>query len=72
VTASDIDVLLVSDELTQDEAYARFQKAEKRLGRRTARRSTRRKSSPGVDVKAIPFLTRVLSGKYVVLDAPAA
>jgi predicted nucleotidyltransferase len=66
-SASDIDVLLVSDDLTQEEAFALFRRAEKRLGRQisptiyTSAEFMRRRRERN------PFLTKVLSGKYVIV-----
>jgi len=65
--ASDIDVLVVSDELHLEQLYEALQVAESRLGRRispTLYTSTeyrkRRKAKH-------PFLTKVLAGKKVIL-----
>jgi len=65
--ASDIDVLVVSDELHLEQLYEALQVAESRLGRRispTLYTSTeyrkRRKTKH-------PFLTKVLAGKKVIL-----
>lgn len=65
--ASDIDVLLVSDNLALDEVFAALQDAEQRLGRRInptlyTTEEFRRRRRDGQ-----PFLTRVLAGKHVVL-----
>lgn len=66
-SASDIDVLLVSDDLTQEEAFALFEETEKRLGRRISpiiytpgefRKKQREEN---------PFLTKVMAGEHVVL-----
>jgi predicted nucleotidyltransferase len=65
---SDIDVLLVSDDLTQEDAFDALKAAEKRLGRRisptiyTAEEFRRRRETKN------PFLTKVLAGKHVVLS----
>ena len=74
--ASDIDVLVVSDELTLDGLFTALQNAERELGRRvsptlyTSDEFRRRRHSNH------PFLTRVLDGPHVVLagseDAIAA
>jgi predicted nucleotidyltransferase len=67
VSQSDIDVLLVSDDLTQEDAFDALKAAEKRLGRRInptiyrAEEFRRRRQTKN------PFLTKVLAGKYVVL-----
>jgi len=65
--SSDIDVLVVSDDLPQEEAFTVFAETEERLGRRisptiytTQEFLTRRKSGH-------PFLGKVLSGKHIVL-----
>ncbi len=65
--SSDIDVLLVSDQLTQEEVFVALAAAERRLGRRinptiyTSEEFTKRRRSKN------PFLTKVLAGKYVLL-----
>lgn len=65
--SSDIDVLLVSDELALDEAFAALQGAEQQLGRRvsptlyTSEEFRRRRQAN------YPFLTRVLEGNHIVL-----
>jgi predicted nucleotidyltransferase len=64
---SDIDVLVVSDDLALEEVFAALQGAEGRLGRRVnpmlyTREEFRRRRRDGQ-----PFLTRVLEGKHVVL-----
>jgi predicted nucleotidyltransferase len=73
---SDIDVLLVSDELALDEVFAALQGAEQQLGRRvsptlyTSKEYQRRRRG------GQHFLTRLLGGKHIVLvgseDAVAA
>jgi predicted nucleotidyltransferase len=74
--ASDLDVLLVSDDLALEEVFAALDEAERRLGRRvsptlyTGEEFHRRRRDPQ------SFLTRVLTGKHVALvgseDAIAA
>lgn len=74
--ASDIDVLVVSNDVTLEEIFAALQDAEHELGRRvsptlyTSEEFHRRRRS------SHPFLTRVLEGPHVVLlgseDAVAA
>ena len=65
--ASDIDVLVVSDVLTLEQVFEALAPAERRLGRRisptlfTSDEYRRRKRSKQ------PFLSKVLSGKHVVL-----
>jgi predicted nucleotidyltransferase len=64
---SDIDVLVVSDDLTLEELFTALQDAERDLGRRvsptlyTGDEFRRRRRS------GHPFLTRVLDGPHVVL-----
>jgi len=64
---SDIDVLVVSDDLTLEELFTALQDAERDLGRRvsptlyTTDEFRRRRRS------GHPFLTRVLDGPHVVL-----
>lgn len=64
---SDLDVLIVADDLALERVFAALQPAEERLGRRvsptvyTVEEFTRRRS------ERQPFLTRVMSGKHVVL-----
>lgn len=64
---SDLDVLIVSDDLPLERVYAALQTAEERLGRRvsptvyTTEEFQRRRSARH------PFLTKVMSGKHVVL-----
>lgn len=74
--ASDIDVLVVSDDITLEELYAALQAAERELGRTVSPTlytsdEFRRRRQLGH-----PFLTRVLEGKHLVLigseDAIAA
>jgi predicted nucleotidyltransferase len=65
--ASDIDVLLVTDDLTLERVFAALQPVEERVGRRvsptlyTSEEFVRRR------ISRHPFLTKVLSGKHVVL-----
>jgi predicted nucleotidyltransferase len=69
--ASDIDVLIVSDDLTQEAAFRMFQDTERRLGRTvnptiyTSDEFVRRRRS------AQPFLTKVLSGHHTILAGNA-
>ncbi len=66
-TSSDIDVLIVSDRLSLEAAFALFEPVEARLGRKvsptiyTPEEFLRRRSEQQ------PFLTRVLGGKHHVL-----
>ncbi len=76
VASSDIDLLIVTDNLTLEEVFAALEAAEQRLGRRvsptlyTSDEFRRRRKARH------PFLTKVLSGTHVVLvgseDAVAA
>jgi predicted nucleotidyltransferase len=65
--SSDIDVLVVSDALTLEQTFEALEPAERRLGRRinptlfTSDEYRKRRRSKQ------PFLTKVLSGKHVVL-----
>jgi predicted nucleotidyltransferase len=74
--ASDIDVLLISDDLALDDVFEALEGAEQRLGRHVSptlytSKEFRRRRRTGQ-----PFLSRVLEGKHVVLigseDAVAA
>ena len=64
---SDVDILLVSDDLTLEEVFSALAPAEQRLGRRVSPvlytsaefRCARREDNP--------FLTKVLAGKHIVL-----
>lgn len=64
---SDVDILLVTDELALEDVYAATERAEQRLGRSvsptlyTAAEFHRRRKAKH------PFLTKVLGGKHVVL-----
>lgn len=65
---SDIDVLLVSDDVTMEDAYRAFEPAEARLGRRISPTiydrtefRTRRQDKHG-------FVSKVLNGPHVVLS----
>ena len=65
---SDIDVLLVSDDVTMEDAYRAFESAEARLGRRIsptiydrAEFRTRRQAKHG-------FVSKVLNGPHVLLS----
>ena len=50
---SDVDLLVVSDELTLEELYASLAPAEKSLGRRSIQRYIRRESSNAADGAAM-------------------
>lgn len=64
---SDVDVLIVTDELTLEDVFAAMERAEDRLGRAvsptlyTSTEFHRRRASKH------PFLTKVLGGKHIVL-----
>lgn len=64
---SDIDILIVTDELTLEQVFAGLESAELRLGRRvsptvyTSEEFLRRRRAKH------PFLTKVLAGKHTVL-----
>jgi predicted nucleotidyltransferase len=64
---SDIDVLIVADDLTLEEVYAALAPAEKRLGRNvsptlyTSKEFERRRAAGNT------FLSRVLAGKRILL-----
>lgn len=64
---SDVDILIVTDELTLEDVFAGTERAEQRLGRTvsptlyTAAEFHRRRKTKH------PFLTKVLGGKHVVL-----
>jgi len=64
---SDIDVLIVADDLTLESIYATLASAEKRLGRAvsptlyTLREFQRRRATGN------PFITKVLAGKHILL-----
>lgn len=70
-TSSDIDVLIVSDHLTLEGAFALFESVEARLGRKvsptiyTSKEFLRRRRGRQ------PFLSRVLEGKHHVLMGSA-
>lgn len=65
--ASDIDVLLVSDELALDEVFVALQGAEQRLGRRVSPTLYASEEFLSRRRAGQPFLRRVLEGKHVVL-----
>lgn len=74
--SSDIDVLLVSDELALDDVFAALEGAEQRLGRRVSPTLYTSKELHRRRQQGHPFLSRVLDGKHLVLvgseDAIAA
>jgi predicted nucleotidyltransferase len=67
VSSSDIDVLLVSDELTQEEAFALFEETEARLGRQVHPTLYTREEFMQRLRAQNPFLQKVLAGRHVVL-----
>jgi predicted nucleotidyltransferase len=71
---SDVDVLIVSDDLTLEEVFAALAVAEKRLGRRVSPTLYTRAEFRRRRREKHPFLTKVLAGKHIVLfgDADAA
>jgi len=64
---SDIDVLLVSDDLTLERAYRVLEKAERQLGRRVSPTIYERKEFNERRRAKHPFLTKVLAGPKIVL-----
>ncbi|HEY5922691.1 MAG TPA: nucleotidyltransferase domain-containing protein [Kofleriaceae bacterium] len=64
---SDIDVLVVSDEVTLEDLYAAFERAEQRLGRRVSPTLYTRKEYVNRRRTGHPFLKNVMEGKHVVL-----
>ena len=64
---SDIDLLVVTDELTLEDVFTALEPAEKRLGRRVS--PTVYSSDEFVRRRKArhPFLTKVMAGKHVVL-----
>lgn len=73
---SDIDVLLVSDDVRLEEVFAAFEDAERRLGRTVSPTLYTSEEFRHRRRTGQPFLTHVLEGKHVVLvgseDAVAA
>ncbi len=67
VSASDIDVLVVSDDLTQEQVFALFEPAERRLDRRINPTIYTREEFAKRRRTRNPFLEKVLSGRHVVL-----
>lgn len=69
--ASDIDVLIVADDLALEDVYAALAPAEKRLGRRisptlyTAKEFARRRAAGNA------FITKVLAGRHTLLAGSA-
>ena len=64
---SDIDILLVSDDLTLEEVFAALAPAEQRLGRRVSPTLYTSAEFRHGRRERTPFLTKVLAGKHVVL-----
>lgn len=64
---SDIDVLLVGDELALEEVFAALESAERQLGRRVSPTLYSRAEFQRRRQANHPFLTKVLGGKHVVL-----
>jgi predicted nucleotidyltransferase len=65
--SSDIDVLIVSDHLSLEEAFALFEPAEARLGRKISPTIYTSEELPRRRRERQPFLTRVLGDKHHVL-----
>ena len=70
-TASDIDVLIVSDRLSLEAAFALFEPVEARLGRKVSPTIYTLKEFLRRRRERQPFLTRVLEGKHHVLMGSA-
>lgn len=64
---SDIDLLLVSDELTLESAYRVLEKAQRQLGRRVSPTIYERREFNERRRAKHPFLTKVLAGPKIVL-----
>jgi len=67
VSSSDVDVLLVADDLTLEDAFAAFRDAERRLGRPVSPTIYTRQEFAARRRSRQPFLTKVLVGNHVVL-----
>jgi predicted nucleotidyltransferase len=65
--SSDIDVLLVSDELGLDEVFSLLESVEQRLGRKLSPAIYTSSEFPERRRGLHPFLTKVLAGKHHVL-----
>jgi len=65
--ASDIDVLIVADDLSLEDVFTALEPAERRLGRRVSPTVYTSKEFAKRRASGQPFLTKVLSGKRVVL-----
>ncbi len=64
---SDIDVLLISDDLTLEDAFEGFASAERKLGRRVSPTVYTRAEFLRARQSGSPFLIKVLEGDHVVL-----
>lgn len=64
---SDIDVLLVTDNLTLESVFSALEPAEKRLGRRVSPTVYTRDEFLRRQKARNPFLTKVLAGPHVIL-----
>lgn len=64
---SDIDILIVADDLTLEKIYAALAPAEKRLGRKTSPTLYTRKEFERRRAAGNPFLSKVLAGERVLL-----
>ena len=65
--SSDIDLLVVSDDLALDELYSALEPVERRVGRRINPTLYRRSEFIERRRKRQPFLTKVLAGKHEIL-----
>lgn len=64
---SDLDVLIVADDLTLEEVYAAVRGAEKRLGRTVSPTLYTRKEFDRRRATKNPFLSKVLAGERILL-----
>lgn len=64
---SDLDVLIVADELTLEEVYTALRPAEKRLGRTISPTLYTRKEFDRRRATKNPFLSKVLAGERILL-----
>jgi predicted nucleotidyltransferase len=64
---SDVDVLLVGDRLTLEDAYSALETAERNLGRRISPTIYTNEEFERRRAARTPFLTKVLGGRHIVL-----
>ena len=64
---SDVDVLIVSDALTLEEAFAALEGAERELGRRVSPTLYTTKEFRDKRRSGQPFVTKVMKGEHIVL-----